>query len=56
MNLILIKAIFCLALMIVYLIMASIIKDVVNSQLLASLAIITGAFTVKYLSPKIQKK
>lgn len=50
MKLIEIKSTFCLVLMIVILIMSFITKDVVNSQLLASLALITGAYATRILS------
>jgi hypothetical protein len=50
MNLIVIKTIFCLMLMIVLLIMAFITKDVVNSQLFASLGIVIGASVYKLVS------
>lgn len=52
MNLIVIKTSVCLILMIAFLIMAFITKNVVNSQLFASLGIITGALTLKFLSTK----
>lgn len=52
MNAIVIKTIFILVLMIAFLIMAFITEDVINSQLFASLGIITGTFASKHLSPK----
>jgi hypothetical protein len=55
MNLIVIKTSFCLALMIAFLIMAFITKDVTISQLLVALVILTGALAAKHLSPKNPK-
>jgi hypothetical protein len=52
MNLIVIKIFFCLVLMIAFLIMAFITKDISNSQLFASLGIITGTFGSRNLSPQ----
>lgn len=45
-----IKTIFCLVVMIAFLIMAFISSDASNEQLFASLGIITGAFTTKFIS------
>ena len=50
MMLIVIKTSLCLVLMIAFLIMAFVTKDVVNSQLFASLGIITGAYASKFVS------
>jgi hypothetical protein len=50
MNLIVIKTSICLVLMIVFLIISFTTKDVLNSQLSASLGIISGAFAFKFLS------
>ncbi|WP_185964778.1 hypothetical protein [Flavobacterium franklandianum] len=55
MNLIVLKTSFCLILMIAFLIMAFITKDVVNSQLFAILVIIIGALASKHLLPKNPK-
>jgi len=55
MNLIVVKTSFCLVLMIAFLLMAFITKDVVNSQLFVALVIITGALASKHLSPKNPK-
>jgi hypothetical protein len=50
MNLIKIKTSLVMLLMIAFLIMALITKDVINSKLYASLAIITWAFAIKFIS------
>jgi len=50
MNLLGIKNIFCLALIIVFLIMAFMTNDAASEQLFASLGIVTGALALKYLS------
>jgi len=50
MNLIVIKTRICFILMIAVLIMAFIPKDVINSQVFASLGIITVAFVFKIMS------
>ncbi len=50
MNFLGIKNIFCVALIIVFLLMAFVTNDVANEQLFASLGIITGALALKYLS------
>ena len=55
MNLIVLKTSFCLVLMIAFLIMAFITKDVVNRQLFVALVVIIGALASKYLSPKNPK-
>jgi hypothetical protein len=55
MNLIVIKTSFCLVLMIAFLIIAFITKDVVNSQLLVALVILIGAVASKNLSSKNPK-
>lgn len=52
MNLIVLKISFCLVLMIAFLIMAFITKNVVNSLLFATLVIIMGALASKHLSLK----
>jgi hypothetical protein len=52
MNLILIKTGICLALMIAFFLMAFIINDVVISQLFASIGMILGVYTYKFVSPK----
>lgn len=52
MNAILLKNSFCLGLMIVFLILAFITKDAVNSQLSASLSIIIGAVLFKEVGIK----
>ena len=56
MKVIVFKSIICVALMIVFLAMAFITKDAINSKLLASLSIIIGAFTSHNLSTKNQTK
>lgn len=50
MKFIVIKTIFCLVLMIAFIIMAFISSDASNELLFASLGIITGAFTTKFIS------
>lgn len=50
MNLTVIKPSLCLILMIAFLIMAFITKDVVNSHLFTSLGIVTGTFASKFAS------
>lgn len=50
MKITVIKTNFCLVLMVGLLIIAFVTKDPVNSKLLASLGIITGAFANKILS------
>jgi uncharacterized membrane protein YozB (DUF420 family) len=52
MNLIGIKTVFCLLLMILFLIPSIITKEEVRIQIFSSLAIITGALSLKSLSPK----
>ena len=50
------KTIFCLILMIVFLMIAFITNDVISRQLFASLGIIVGAFTSKFVSNQTQVK
>jgi hypothetical protein len=54
MNLIVIKTSVCFTLMIAFLIMACITKNVNASHLFASFVIIIGVLTAKYLAPKKQ--
>jgi len=56
MNFLLTKTILCLILMMVFLMIAIISTDVINRQLFASLGIITGAFTSKFISNQTQVK
>jgi hypothetical protein len=49
MNITLIKTFLCLMLMIIFVIMAIITKDIINSKLFASLGLITG--TIAFSSP-----
>lgn len=44
------KIFICLVLMIVFVIEAFLTKDIINSQLFASLGIITGALVIKFMS------
>jgi len=55
MNLIVLKTSFCLVLMIAFLIMVFITKDLIDSQLFVPLVIILGALALKSLSPKNTK-
>lgn len=55
MNLIVLKTSFYMVLMIAFLIMAFLTKDVVKSQVFATLVIIIGALTSKHLSTKNPK-
>jgi len=55
MNLIVLKTSFCLVLMIAFLIMVFITKDLIDSQLFVALVIIIGAVALKSLSPKNPK-
>ena len=55
MNLIVLKASFCLVVMIAFLILAFLTKNVVISQLLVALVILIGALASKHLSPKNPK-
>ena len=50
MKLIEIKTTFCLVFIIVFCIMAFLIKDVLNSQLFSSIGIIAGALLSKFMS------
>jgi hypothetical protein len=52
MTLIVIKTSFCYVLMMAFLIMAFITNDAANGQLFASLGIIAGAYSSKFLSTK----
>jgi len=56
MNFLVTKTIFCLVLMMAFLIIAVITNDVINRQLFASLGIITGAFTSKFILNQTQVK
>lgn len=56
MNIIGTKTIFCLILMIAFLMIAHITNDVISRQLFASLGIITGAITSKFISDQTQVK
>jgi hypothetical protein len=56
MNFLITKTILCLVLMMVFLMIAVISNDVINRQLFASLGIITGAFTSKFLSNQTHVK
>ena len=56
MNLLVTKWIFCLVLMMAFLIIAIISNNVVDRQLFASLGIIMGAFTTKFISNQTQVK
>jgi len=55
MNLIEIRSIFCLVSMFFLLIMSISTNDIIQSQLFASLGIISGALTLKSLSEGIPK-
>lgn len=50
------KTIFCLILMIAFLMIAFITNDVISRHLFASLGIIMGAFTSKFVSNQTQVK
>ncbi len=54
MNFTIIKTIICLVVMIAFLIMACITKNVNASHIFASFVIIIGVLTAKYLAPKKQ--
>lgn len=56
MNLIELKTSFCLLVMIIFIIMAFLTKDVSHSQLFAAVAILIGALATKYISPKNPKQ
>jgi len=56
MNFLVTKTIFCLVLMMAFLIIAIITNDYINRQLFASLGIITGAFTSKFILNQTQVK
>lgn len=55
MNLKVLKTSFCLVVMIAFLMMSFVTKDVFINQLFIALVIITGAIIYKYVSPKIKK-
>ncbi len=57
MNLIVMKIVFCMVLMIAFLIMALITKDAISRQLFASLGILTGTYASKSMleSSKAEK-
>jgi 4-hydroxybenzoate polyprenyltransferase len=56
MNFLLTKWIFSLVLMIAFLMIAVLSNDVVDRQLFASLGIVMGAFTTKFISNQTQVK